>query len=99
MDGFGATDGNQVAVALVRKDHDVGLGALNSRSYRGRSAVSGLVHVAVEVFVREHRTTDGRNADDIAFLPHFLKHLRDKAVRYAVRAARAIVKGQVCEQL
>jgi hypothetical protein len=50
---LGSSDRREIAVALVGKDGQVGVHALDSRCNRRGAPMGGFVHVAVEVLVGE----------------------------------------------
>jgi hypothetical protein len=62
VNGFRHAYARQIAVALIGKDYFVGAYALDSRRNRGRSAVGGLLYVAVKIIVSKNRATDRRDA-------------------------------------
>ena len=78
-------------------DDVVGVGELDAGRDRGRSAVGCFLHVAVEIFVREHRASDGRDADHSALETELFDGFGDEPVRDAVSAAGAIVQRRVRE--
>ena len=92
VDRLRHADGGEVAVALVDEHDLVGVGALDARRDGGRAAVGGLLHVAVEVVVREHRAADGRDADALILHAQLFDALRDQPVHDAVRAAGAVMQ-------
>ena len=83
--------------ALIGEDDVVGIGELDARGDCGRSAVRRLLHIAVKIFVREHRASDGRNADHSALEAELFYGLGDESVGYAVGAAGAIMQRRVGE--
>ena len=89
--------GGEVAVALVGEDAGAGVDALDAGGDGGGAAVRGLVHVAVEVVIRENGTSDRRDADDVVGQTELLDRLTDEPVGYAVVAAGAVVEHGVGE--
>ena len=89
--------GGEVAVALVGEDAGAGVDALDAGGDGGSAAVRGLVHVAVEVVIRENGTSDRRDADDVVGQTELLDRLTDEPVGYAVVAAGAVVEHGVGE--
>ena len=99
VDDLGGADGGEVTVALVGKDHRVlADGALDASGDSGGAAVRGLVHVAVEVVIREHGAAHGGHADHFAVELHLVDDLRDKTVDDAVVAAGAVMELLVGQQ-
>ncbi|CAN4026232.1 hypoxanthine phosphoribosyltransferase, partial [Dysosmobacter welbionis] len=65
VDDLRRADGGQVTVALVGEHRLMGMGALDAGSYGRRPAVGGLLHVAVEILVREDGAAHGAHADGV----------------------------------
>ena len=76
-----------------------GHGALDAGSHGGGAAVSGFVHVAVEVVIGKHGTAHGGHADDFAVQVHLVDDLGHQAVNDAVVAAGAVMELLIGEQL
>ena len=92
---LGHADGSQVAVALVAEHEGVLSGVFGARGHGGRAAVRGFHAVHLQVVVNKHRAAHGTNADGLVQQAHFHQAFRHQAVRDAVMAARAIVRGPV----
>ena len=92
-------DGGQVAVALVGEDHELGPAPLDARGHGHGAAVGGLVHVAVEVVVGEHRAAHGGHPHRPLPDAQAVDGLRHEAVDRAVGAPGAVVEGLLRQRL
>ena len=66
--------------------------ALDRGCHRGRTAVSGLDHIAPEEVGCGNRAPDGGHADGLALNAQLVDRFGDKAVNDAVRTSGAIVR-------
>ena len=64
---------------------------LNAGCHGGRSTVSGLAHVYIEIVVGQHRATHGGNPYGPAPYVPFVYYLGNQALRYPMAATRAIM--------
>ena len=100
MNDLSGADGREVAVALVGEDEGVlADDALGAGGDCGCTAVSGFVHIAVEVIIRKDGAADRRDADDLAVQVHLVDDLGHQAVNDAVVAAGAVMELLIGEQL
>ena len=100
VNDLGGTDGGQIAVALIGEHQSVlAHGALDAGGHCGSAAMSGLVHVAVEVVIGKHGTADGGYTDDLAIQVHLIDDLGHQTVNNTVVAAGAVMELLVTQQL
>ena len=99
MDDLGGADGRQVAVALVGEHCLMGMGALDAGGHGGRTAMSGLLHVAVEVFVGKNGAAHGAHADGVVQQSKLHQGLRHQLMDDAVVAAGAVMQLDVRQAL
>ncbi|CAN4016138.1 Manganese transport regulator, partial [Dysosmobacter welbionis] len=95
VDDLRRADGGQVTVALVGEHRLMGMGALDAGSYGRRPAVGGLLHVAVEILVREDGAAHGAHADGVIQQTQLHQRLCHQLVDDAVVAAGAVVELHV----
>ena len=75
------------------------MGALDAGSHSGRTAVGGLLHVAVEVLIGEDGAAHGAHADGVVQQSQLHQGLRHQLVDDAVVAAGAVMQLDVCQAL
>lgn len=83
----------KVAVALIGENRLVRVNSLYARRNRWRSAVSRLLHVAVEIVIRKYGTAHAGNAYKVVHKPQFFRGFGNQLVNQTVRAAGTIVHG------
>ena len=99
MNDLSGTDGGQVAIALIR-EHQAILGStLNAGGNCGSTAVSCLIHIAVEVVIGKHGATHRGDADNFAVQIHFVDDLGHQTVDDTVVAAGAVMELLVSQIL
>jgi hypothetical protein len=92
VNGFRHADARKVAVALIRKDNRVRVGALEARRHGGCAPVRGFDHIAGKVVVSQHRAAHGGDPDGFPLDAEGIDGFRHEAVNDAVRAARAVMR-------
>ena len=98
MNGFGSTDGREVAVALVCEHQSVWVKALQAGSY-GRSATVGSFNpVYINIIVGKYGASYRSHANGLVFESHFVDEFGNHAVYHAMRAAGAVVCVAFVEQ-
>ena len=95
VENLRGADRGQVTVALVGEHHPVGQHALDAGGHGRCAAVRRLLEVDVEVVIRQDRAADARDPDGPLADPELVDGLGDQPVDDPVRAARAVVHGNV----
>ena len=95
MHRFRSTDGGQVAVALVGKNHIVRPGTLKTRSYSLSPAMRSLHHIAGKIIVAHYRTAHGRNAHGFPLHAQLIQGLSHQTVDDSMRAAGTIMQRSI----
>ena len=75
------------------------MGALDAGGHGGSTAVSGLLHIAVEILIGEDGAAHGANADGLIQQAHFFQDLGDQLMYDAVVAARAVMEFGIRQAL
>ena len=99
VNGFGRSNGGQIAVTLIGEDQTVRMQALCRSSYGTSTAVSRLNPIHIDIIIRENRTTDRRNSNRFSFHAHLIDHLGNQLMNRTVTATRAVVHHVLRDQL
>ena len=95
MDDLAGADRGQVAIPLVGEDNAVRQDTLDAGGH-GRGAAMGRFHeIRRKIVVGKDRAAHRRHADGTVGQAHLVQHFGDQAVRRAVRAAGAVVRGRI----
>ena len=95
MHDLRSTDGSQVAIPLVGKNHTVRKDPFDPGRHRRGASVRRLDKIQIKVVVRKNRAAYRCHTDRFFFHPHFIDHFGHQAVGGAVRAARAVMGADV----
>ena len=91
MDGFGCSDGQQIAVALVTDNQLIFLCAFDAGRNSGRSSVRSFNAVDINVVVRQNSAADRSNQNGFFPAVHFIQTFADEFMNDSVSASGTVM--------
>ena len=97
MVDLAASYGSKVSVALICEDDPVRKRTLDTCSDSRRSAVRSRLHINVEIFVCEYRTSYRGKTDGLVLQSQLFDAFGNESVDDAVCASRTVVERFICK--